>query len=224
MDKAIVSWSGGKDSALALYHARKQFDVVGLVTTVTAGINRVSMHGVRNKLIEAQAHALGLPLFLVEVSQNSSNEEYEERMCFMLDVISEAGVSHAICGDLFLEDIRRYREQRLFREAMQGVFPLWQRSTRELAQELIELDFRAVLCCVDTSRLDAGFAGREYDAQLLRDLPPEVDPCGENGEFHTFLYDAPLFKQPIPWGLGQRVLKNERFMFVDLVPRRSRRK
>lgn len=217
MSRAIISWSGGKDSALALYHACRSFDVVGLLTTVTAEVERISMHGVRRSLLEQQAEALGIPLCPVVISKNSSNDEYESKMTAALDAFHRDGIEQVICGDLFLEEIRRYREERLFRDKMQGVFPLWQRNTGELAREFIALGFKAVLCCVDTTQLPGEFAGRLFDDALLRDLPAAVDPCGENGEFHSFVFEGPIFKHPIAWTPGEKVLRDERFMFAELM-------
>jgi uncharacterized protein (TIGR00290 family) len=214
--KALVSWSGGKDCLLALWHARQAFDIVALLTTVTREFDRVSMHGVRVELLRRQAESLGVPLRMVEIPHPCNNAIYE---LAMKDAWAEAqlqGVEAVICGDLFLEDIRRYREERLF-GAQACVFPLWQRPTRELACEFIGLGFRAVLCCVDTQALPADFAGREFDEALLRDLPARVDPCGENGEFHTFVHAGPLFKTPVAFQRGERVLREERFSYCDLV-------
>jgi uncharacterized protein (TIGR00290 family) len=214
--RAVVSWSGGKDSALALWHARADYDVTALVTTVTQPFERISMHGVRRALLEAQAAALGLRLVAVPIPSPCSNADYETAMRGALERERQAGAEFVICGDLFLEDIRRYREERLLAPGA-GVFPLWGRDTALLARELIELGFQAVVCCVDTHALSAEFAGRVYDRHFLADLPPTVDPCGENGEFHTFVFAGPLFAQPVPWQLGDRVLRDGRFAYVDLL-------
>jgi uncharacterized protein (TIGR00290 family) len=214
--KALVSWSGGKDCMLALWHARQSFEITALLTTVTRAFGRISMHGVRVELLRMQADSLGIPLTIVEIPQPCSNAIYERAM---RDAWAEAqgqGVEAVVCGDLFLEDVRRYREERLF-GARGCVFPLWQRPTPALAREFSDLGFRAVLCCVDTQALPAEFAGREFDDALLRDLPPGVDPCGENGEFHTFVYAGPLFKAPIAIVRGERVLREERFSYCDLL-------
>lgn len=214
--KAIVSWSGGKDCLLALWHARSSFDIVALVTTVTRDFERISMHGVRVELLRRQAESLGIPLTMVEIPHPCTNAIYEQAMRDAWADAQHQGVGHVICGDLFLEDVRRYREERLF-GAKACVFPLWQRPTREVARAFLDLGFRAVLCCVDTQALPGDFAGREYDDALLRDLPSSVDPCGENGEFHTFVHAGPLFKGPIAFQRGETVLRDGRFSYCDLV-------
>ena len=213
---AIICWSGGKDCMLALWHARDAYDIGTLLTTVTREFDRISMHGVRVELLRQQAESLGIPLRMVAIPYPCSNAIYEQAMKDAWAEAQQQGVEAVICGDLFLEDVRRYREDRLF--GSQGcVFPLWRRSTPELAREFIAMGFRAVLCCVDTQALPADFAGREFDESLLRDLPASVDPCGENGEFHTFVYAGPAFKTPIAFELGERVLREERFAYCDLV-------
>jgi uncharacterized protein (TIGR00290 family) len=216
--KAIVSWSGGKDCMLALWHARQSYDIAALLTTVTSTFERISMHGVRVELLRRQALSLGLPLTLVEIPHPCSNEIYEQAMRVAWAESRQHGIEAVICGDLFLEDVRRYREERLF-GARTCVFPLWRQPTAELACEFIAHGFRAVLCCVDTTALPADFVGREFDEALLRDLPASVDPCGENGEFHTFVYDGPNFATPIAFERGEVVRREERFAYCDLVPR-----
>jgi uncharacterized protein (TIGR00290 family) len=216
-EKAIVSWSGGKDSALALYEVAAEYDIVALLTTVTSGYDRISMHGVRTVLLEQQAAVLGYPLEQVRISPKCGNEEYESGMRAALERHRAAGVSRVICGDIFLEDVRRYREERLFLNGLTGVFPLWQRDSRELAHHFLRLGFRAVLCCIDTRVLDGRFAGRVYDETLLAELPATVDPCGENGEFHTFVFAGPNFAQPIPYILGEYTLREGRFGYRDLL-------
>ncbi|HEY7308431.1 MAG TPA: diphthine--ammonia ligase [Gemmataceae bacterium] len=217
-EKAIVSWSGGKDSALALYEAASEHDIVALLTTVTSEYDRISMHGVRTRLLQQQAAALGYPLEQVPIPPRCVNDEYESRMREALRRFRSAGVSRVVCGDIFLEDVRRYREERLLGEGLTGVFPLWQRDSRELAHHFIRLGFRAVLCCVDTQVLDERFAGRVYEKSLLADLPANVDPCGENGEFHSFVFAGPNFARPVPYTLGEYVLRDERFGYRDLLP------
>jgi uncharacterized protein (TIGR00290 family) len=216
--KAIVSWSGGKDSMLALHEARDDCEIVGLLTTVTEEYDRVSMHGVRSRLLEQQSEALGYALEKVHIPPTCSNDDYEARMGASLARYRAAGVSAVVCGDLFLEDIRRYREEKLFGSGLTGVFPLWGRDTGALAREFLALGFRAVLCCVDTRSLAASLAGRLFDATLLADLPPGVDPCGENGEFHTFVFDGPGFRRPVRYTPGERTLRDQRFAFCDLLP------
>ncbi len=215
--KAIISWSGGKDCTLALWHARDKYDIGALLTTVTREFDRISMHGVRVELLRRQASSLGIPLTLVEIPYPCSNDIYERAMKDAWAESQHQGVANVICGDLFLEDVRRYREERLFGKAA-CVFPLWAQPTNEIARAFIALGFRAVLCCVDTQVLAADFAGREYDEQLLRDLPAHIDPCGEHGEFHTFVYDGPSFKRPIAFAPGERVLRDGRFSYCDFLP------
>lgn len=215
--RALVSWSGGKDCLLALWEARAHFDVVALVTTITADFQRISMHGVRLELLQQQADALGVPLETVAIPYPCPNAEYEARMRAAFERRRTAGVSKVICGDIFLEDVRRYREERLF-GADACVFPLWKRDSRQLAHDFVAQGFRAVVCCVDTQALDPSFAGRLYDRAFLEDLPPGVDPCGENGEFHTFAFAGPPFAQPVPFERGPGVLREKRFFYCDLLP------
>jgi uncharacterized protein (TIGR00290 family) len=217
-DKVIVSWSGGKDSALALYELAGGCEVVALLTTVTEGYDRISMHGVRRSLLERQARALGYPLEKVLVTQACTNDEYEARMRAALSRYRDAGVTAVVCGDIFLEDVRRYREEKLFTVGLKGLFPLWGRDSRGLVRRFLALGFRTVLCCVDTHVLDPAFAGRVYDEGLLADLPAGVDPCGENGEFHTFVFDGPNFARRVDYVTGERCLRHERFGYCDLLP------
>jgi len=218
--KAIVSWSSGKDSAFALQAVRDagSFEIVGLLTTLTRDFERVSMHGVREAILDRQAAALGLSCTKVLIPSPCPNEVYEEQMRAAMCCFRDEGVSHVVFGDLFLADLRRYREQRLAEVGMQGVFPLWQRNTRELAHEMIARGARARLTCIDPRRLDRSFAGRLYDAQLLADLPAEVDPCGENGEFRTVITGGPMFTAPIAVERGD-VVERDGFVFTDIIPR-----
>lgn len=220
MKKVIMSWSGGKDSASALYELRKNnaYEVVALLTTVTEGYDRISMHGVRRSLLEEQARSLGIPVEEVCISRQASNEEYESRLKEKLLFYKQKGVLSVVTGDIFLEDLRRYREENLAKIGMQGIFPLWKRDTRELAHTFIKLGFKAVITCVDTQHLGREFAGREFDRQFLSDLPPHIDPCGENGEFHSFVYAGPIFQRPIACRRGPIVLRDNRFHFCDLLP------
>lgn len=216
----ILSWSGGKDSALALHALRQdaRYHVQGLLTSVNQAYGRISMHGVRETLLDAQAEVIGLPLNKIRLSEQPSNEEYEQKMRAALENFKARGIRHVAFGDLFLEDIRQYRLANLQKLDMEGVFPLWHRPTDRLAREFLALGFRAVLCCVDEQALGAEFAGREYDEALLRDLPAGVDPCGENGEFHTFVYAGPVFREPLAFRRGERVRRDGRFHFCDLIP------
>lgn len=216
----MLSWSGGKDSALALHTLRQdaRYTVTGLLTSVNTHYGRVSMHGVREALLDAQAESLGLPLYKVMLSEQPSNEEYEQKMHAALEAFKTQGIRHVAFGDLFLDDIRRYRENSLAPLQMQCMFPLWHRPTDKLAREFIALGFKALLCCVDGQALSGGFAGREYDETLLRELPAGVDACGENGEFHTFVYAGPIFRRRIAFRRGRQVRRDHRFHFCDLIP------
>jgi uncharacterized protein (TIGR00290 family) len=216
--RAWMSWSSGKDSAHALAEVRRQaeLDVVGLVTTVTATYDRVAMHAVRRTLLERQAAALGLPLAVVELPSPCTNEIYEARFAAALEQAKSHGITHVVFGDLFLADVRAYRERQLATHGLVPVFPLWQRETRELAHDMVASGLRARLTCVDPRCLDRSFAGRVFDDALLADLPASVDPCGERGEFHTFVTHSPLFAAPIAVELGE-VVEREGFVFADLV-------
>jgi len=218
-DKVILAWSGGKDSALALHKLRQQknIEIAVLLTTTTKGYDRISMHGVRRELLLKQADALGFPLDEIAIPKNCSNEVYEKQMRQALEKHYIKGIRTTAFGDLFLQDIRDYREERMARIGMRCLFPLWGESTAELAGQFIALGFRAIVACVDTKTLARQFAGREYDRDFIADLPADVDPCGENGEFHTFVYDGPIFSTPIPVRRGKTVLRDKRFCFCDLI-------
>ena len=217
--KVVFAWSGGKDSALALYELKRQEDIeiVALLTTITEGYDRISMHGVRRDLLIAQAAALGYPLEEVTIPPNCTNELYEQRMQQSMQKFYQAGITQVAFGDLFLEEVRSYREERLGRIEMQGIFPIWGRDTSQAARQFIRSGFRAIVVCVDTQALDAAYGGREYDEDFLRDLPENVDPCGENGEFHTFVYAGPVFHQPLRVERGEQVLRENRFYYCDLM-------
>ena len=220
MEKVLFTWSGGKDSALALYELQRsrQYEVVALLTTVTADYDRISMHGVRNLLLEQQAKSLGLHLEKIQISKDAPNEEYEVKISDALKFYREKGVSTVAFGDIFLDDLRKYRENQLSKLGLKGLFPLWKRDTGELALNFIELGFKAVISCVDSEFLGESFAGRLFDKQFLAELPKGVDPCGENGEFHSFVYGGPIFKSGIPYKKGEVVFKNNRFYYCDLIP------
>ncbi len=215
----LFCWSGGKDSAMALHVLRSANDchITALLTTVTEGYDRISMHGVRRLLLERQAESLGLPLHPVLIPPQCVNPIYEARMAEALAEHLARGTRTVAFGDIFLEDLRAYREQNLARIGMEAVFPIWKRDTRELARDFVRLGFRAVTVCVDPRVLEASFAGRELDASFFDDLPLGVDPCGENGEFHTFVFDGPLFQSAIPIRIGERVMRDG-FCFCDLLP------
>lgn len=222
VEPVLMCWSGGKDSAMALAEVRRDpaLHVEALVTTVTEIYDRISMHGVRRTLLQQQAEALGLPLEEVRIPQAATNDAYEAAMRQMLLRYHSRGIRRVVFGDLFLEDIRAYRERQLAAVRMQGLFPLWQRDTRQLARAVIAVGVRTILVCVDPKQLDPSFCGREFDASLLADLPAHVDPCGERGEFHTFVYASPIFNQPIAVTRGERV-EREGFWFCDLLPAAS---
>lgn len=217
--KAVMAWSGGKDSAMALWRLRQdtRYEVVGLLTTLTEGYDRISMQGVRKELLEAQARALELRVYEVWIPAQCSNDTYEARMAGAIDVLTADGVGAVAFGDLFLEDVRAYRERMLAPTALEPVFPIWGEGTRELSRRLLAEGFRAVVCCVDPRTLATEFVGRAYDEMFLADLPAGVDPCGENGEFHTFVHQAPNFSRPIPVVVGERV-QRDGFFFADILP------
>lgn len=218
--RAIVCWSGGKDSALALYEIQKArgYEITALLTTITEEYDRVSMHGVRRELIECQAKLLKLPLERVYIPKDSSNGEYEARMAEMLSKYHKDGVETVVFGDVFLADVRRYREENLSKAGMKAVFPLWGRNTSELAGTFVGVGFKGVVTCVDSQFLDRRYAGRSFDGRFLAELPQGVDPCGENGEFHSFVYDGPIFRGHVPFRKGKIVLRENRFYYCDLIP------
>jgi uncharacterized protein (TIGR00290 family) len=215
----LFSWSGGKDSALALHALLNQpeFEVVGLLTTVTERFDRISMHGVRCELLHRQADSIGLPVAEVCIPPNCDNAVYEARMADTMHRFRDRGVYHVGFGDIFLEDLRAYRETLLRRSAMTAVFPIWKVHSRELIARFMSSEFRAIAVCVDPQKLDRSFAGRELDSAFFRDLPVEVDPCGENGEFHSFVLAGPIFRSPIGVQVGEIVLRDS-FVFCDLLP------
>jgi len=213
----LFCWSGGKDSAMAL-HALLQDNVriAALLTTVTETYERISMHGVRRELLVQQAQSIGLPLHEVRIPPQCINAIYEARMEEALRIHYDAGVRTVAFGDIFLEDLRAYREKNLARIGMTAIFPLWKRDTRELIRYFHDHHFRAIAACVDSKVLDPGFAGRELDESFFRDLSPHADPCGENGEFHTFVFDGPIFQSPIPIRTGE-IVNRDGFVFCDLL-------
>jgi uncharacterized protein (TIGR00290 family) len=216
---AWMSWSSGKDSTLALHAARTELgvDITSLLVTMNADADRVAMHAVRRTLVEAQADRLGLPLHLIELPNPCPNDVYEKRMAVAMAEATARGVGHIVFGDLFLADIRAYREAALAGSGIAPLFPLWQRPTDRLPRDMIASGIRAVITCVDPAQLDPAFAGRRFDEQLLAELPPNVDPCGENGEFHTFVYDGPGFSSPVDVEVGE-VVERDGFIFCDVRP------
>jgi uncharacterized protein (TIGR00290 family) len=222
MEKILFGWSGGKDSAMALYEIlkNKEYQIVSLLTTITEDYDRISMHGVRRILVEQQAKSLNIPLYKVLIPKDCSNEIYAAKMTEALTKFKQEGVETVAFGDIFLEDVRKYREDNLARLNMKGVFPIWGRDSAELAHSFISLGFKSVISCIDTKVLDKKFLGRQFDEDFLAELPSNIDPSGENGEFHSFVYDGPIFKQGIGYSLGEMVLRDS-FHFCDLIPTQS---
>lgn len=217
--RAWMSWSSGKDSTFALdaVRSRGDIEVTTLLCTVNADADRVAMHAVRRSLLQAQSEALGLALVVVEIPSPCPNEIYEARMEDAVATALADGVTHMIFGDLFLRDVRAYREEHLAGSGIAPLFPLWDRPTDALARDMLTSGLKAVLTCVDTAQLDGSFVGRDYDAELLSELAPSVDPCGERGEFHTFVWDGPGFRSPLSIERGERV-ERDGFIFCDLIP------
>ena len=216
--KLLLSWSSGKDSAWALHclQQRGEYQVAGLLTTLNAAFDRVAMHSTRRALLEAQAKAADLPLYSVPLPWPCSNQHYETAMRSACEAAVAEGIEAMAFGDLFLEDVRRYREEKLQGTGLQPIFPVWGLDTRQLAQEMIASGLRARIVCVDPKKLPAEFAGRDFDADFLRDLPEGVDPCGENGEFHSVVYAGPMFREPIPIESGE-VVERDGFIFADVL-------
>lgn len=231
MQKTYFNWSSGKDSALALYHLMNDpaYKIERLLTSVNAHHDRVSMHGLRRSLLEAQVEAIGLPCTTLELPETPSMGQYNQLMKEAMQKLKTDGFTVSAFGDIFLEDLRVYREEKLALHDIKAVFPLWKRDTTELIHEFLDLGFKTIVVTVDASKLDRSFAGRIVDENFLRDLPDGVDPCGENGEFHTFCFDGPIFSSPISFEIGETVYreypaptKDEKpygFWFCDLLPR-----
>jgi uncharacterized protein (TIGR00290 family) len=219
-EKVVVLWSGGKDSALALYEILRaeRYEVIGLLTTLTQDYDRISIHGVRRVLLEQQANALGIPLEKMFITKGASDVDYESELLKTLGRHRANGVSSVLFGDIFLEDVRKFREQALTKAGMKGIFPLWHKPTKEFARTFIKLGFKAIITVVDSNVLGKAFAGREFDEEFLSELPANVDPCGENGEFHSFVYDGPIFRKRIFFEKGEIVLRENRFYYCDLLP------
>jgi uncharacterized protein (TIGR00290 family) len=217
-EQVLLSWSGGKDSMIALQEiiTSQAYEIAALLTTVTEGYNRISMHGVRNELLERQAEMLELPLGKIWIPRSASNDEYQEKMHAELLKYKEKGAQSIVFGDLFLEDIKQYREELLSKIGMKAIFPIWKRDTTVLAKKFIHNGFKAVTVCIDSKILNKQFVGRIFDEHFLSDLPERIDPCGENGEFHTFVYDGPLFKRPVECLLGDIALRDS-FYYCDLL-------
>jgi|SRR5665213_335972 len=235
--KTYFNWSSGKDSALALYYLLrdKKYSVEHLITSINSHHNRVSMHGLRRELLQQQNEALGIPYSTIELPEEPTMAEYEVTMKEAVLQLQHNGFAYAAFGDIFLEDLKVYREQQLAPFNIQGVFPLWRRNTRELLSEFIDLKFKAILVCVNAVVLDESFTGRIINRDFIDNLPPGVDPCGENGEFHTFCYDGPIFKEPVQFEVGEKIYREYKapenvddknlapkskvgFYFCDLLP------
>ena len=218
MQKLILSWSGGKDCALALYKLQRQpeYKVAGLLTTITKDYDRISMHGVRRTLLEEQAASLGIPLIKIFLPTKCTNEIYEQAMSITMLELKEKGIDTIAFGDIYLEDLRAYREKNLAKAEMKAVFPLWKRDSKEIIATFLSLGFKAITSTVDSKKLGAGFCCREIDESFIAALPKDVDPCGENGEFHTFCYAGPIFKSPVKFTIGEKVLRDG-FWYCDLI-------
>jgi uncharacterized protein (TIGR00290 family) len=219
-ERVVLSWSGGKDSAMTAYHliASQKYEIAALLTTVTKEFDRISMHGVRRELLEMQALALDVPLHVVLIPKDCSNDIYEGQMSEAFRHFKSHGITKIAFGDLFLADVKEYRDTRLARDGMTGLYPIWLRDTAELVRTFIGLGFKAKISCVDTHAIDAAFAGREIDDQLLRDLPPSADPCGERGEYHSFVYSGPIFRRVIACRSGETSMRLSRFNYCDILP------
>ena len=209
MKKAIFNWSGGKDSAIALYHIlnNKEYDVSTLLTSVNEKFKRISMHGVRTELLDEQAKQLNIPLHKLQVPEMPTMETYDALMHQTLSQLKKDSIDYSIFGDIFLEDLKKYREDQLAKVGMKGIFPIWKRPTKELVKEFIDLGFKTITVCVNDKYLDQSFVGRIIDEKFLKELPENVDPCGENGEFHTFVSDGPIFENPIEYSIGDVVYR-----------------
>lgn len=207
--KSYMNWSGGKDSSLCLHYIQqdKRYAVDCLLTSVNAAHDRISMHGVRRSLLQAQAASIGLPLQTIELPEQPGMQEYEQAMVEKVSALKSNGFSHSVFGDIFLEDLKKYREEKLATLDMQCVFPLWKISTTQLMQEFLQLGFKAIIVCVNEKFLDKSFCGRLIDESFVRDLPPNVDVCGENGEYHSFVFDGPIYQYPIPYVKGEIVYR-----------------
>lgn len=220
MKPIVISWSGGKDSSRSLFELREEGVLVNkAITTVTKAFDRISMHGVRTDLLEKQCDALGLDLLKIEIPSPCTNEIYEEKMAITIRQLKTEKYDTMAFGDIFLEDLKAYREEKMDKAEMNAIFPIWKMDPKYLAESFIELGFKTIITCVDSEQLDPSFCGRVYDQSFLNDLPASVDPCGENGEFHTFCFDGPIFKFPLEFTKGEIVCRDERFWFCDLIPK-----
>jgi len=229
VNKSVFNWSGGKDSALALYKIRQEnnYNVGCLLSSINKEYQRISMHGVRKSLLLQQAESIGIPLEIIEIPESTAMKTYDHLMGERLHLLKNRGYAFSIFGDIFLEDLRAYRELRLSEIPLKGIFPLWKRPTIEIINEFIELGFKTIVVAADANLLGKDFVGRIIDKQFLKDLPPNIDPCGENGEFHTFVFDGPIFKKAVDFEIGEKVLKeykneenaawSSKFWYCDLL-------
>ncbi len=219
--KVLLSWSGGKDSALSLFELNrleaKQFEVTSLLTTITEGYDRISMHGVRKELLREQADSLGLRVEEIWIPEKATNEDYEAKLAEAIIKFKKLGVTYVVFGDLFLQDIREYREKLLQKLGVSSLFPIWGKDTSSLANFFIDSGFKAIVCCTNPKVLGLEYCGREFDKSFLAEIPRSVDPCGENGEFHTFVYDGPIFKEKINVKI-EDVVTRDGFCFADILP------
>jgi len=220
MEQILFSWSGGKDSAMALKFLLEEdrCNIVSLMTTITKDYDRVSMHGFRRSLLEAQALSLGIPLYEINIPARCTDRDYAQKMQEAMDHWKQKGVTAVAFGDIHLADIRTYREEKLSAAGMSALFPLWGMDTKDIVRTFLDEKFRGIITCVDTTQLDRAFAGREMDASFFRDLPTAADPCGEKGEYHSFVFDGPVFSNPVEFRKGDTVLRDDRFFFCDLIP------
>jgi uncharacterized protein (TIGR00290 family) len=218
-EKILFSWSSGKDSALSIYEIKEsgKYEIISLLTTVSDEYDRIFMHGVQRILLEKQAESLGFPLIKIFVSSSPSNDEYEAKMHKTLLAYKDKGVKTVAFGDIFLEDLKEYRENKLALVDMKGLYPVWKRDSKDLVRKFINLGFKAIVTCVDSKVLDRSFVGRVIDEDFLKDLPENVDPCGENGEFHSFVFDGPIFKEKVRFTVGEKVTRDT-FYYCDLLP------
>ena len=219
--RVIFSWSSGKDSAYALHQLLNDpsCEVVSLITSITSGYDRISMHGIRTKLLEEQAKQIGLPLYKIPIPKNCSNEDYEKAMEKAMTHFLEQGIKTVAFGDIFLKDVKEYRIKQLAKVGMNAIFPLWGKNTKKLSHDFIKAGFKSIISCIDTRKMDQSFSGRIYNKLFLNDLPNDCDPCGENGEFHSFVFDGPFFKAPIQINTGFQTLKNNYFYFTEILPK-----
>lgn len=217
--KVIFSWSGGKDSALALHRIKNddKYEIISLITIVTEGYNRISMHGISIDLLEEQVKSIGLPLYKIVIPQQCSNEDYNHSMQKAMDFFLKQGIKTVVFGDIFLEDVRNYRITQLSQVGMNAIFPLWGKETSEISSDFIKKGFKTIISCVDIRVLDQSFSGRIYDKKFLNDLPSSCDPCGENGEFHSFVYDGPIFSKNISIKTDLQTLRDDYFYYTDII-------